>query len=352
MSVELLGLARHEVEQREAPVVASERDASPVAEVGHRGDLRRHRERRRVVAEPPEVVPLEVAQVLGATLGPLRVEQLQHAPDVRGLPRLLRDDHVRHVEKLSVERRLPYGDLSLLDRAPPLGLGDPLLFERAAARLLRVLALPLGLVLLLDGEALRVDGALSLALGLGERPSRLGRALVGADRGGARAIPLGDGGEGEAADEHDDDRGDARGQQQAAPVRGALAATLGVGHVRANPRLVEHAVVDPVSYSQQAVDGSRDTGEPDRVDERARLVVEHAPAAPDIRVEVEHAGDVVDALEQPLAHEHEVMIALPGAVREEQVFTYTIDAAGRRDGAVRGDLATEELCQIRMAAGP
>src|SRR5262249_22674330 len=66
--------------------------------VGAEGDARVPPEPVEVtVTEPPEVVPLEAAQVFLARWRPLGVQQLQHAGGLTGVPGLLRQVHFVYV---------------------------------------------------------------------------------------------------------------------------------------------------------------------------------------------------------------------------------------------------------------
>ena len=82
------------------------------------------------MAEVPEVVPLEPAQILAARLGAVLVQQVQDAHDVVHLPRPLGEVHVRRVQRAARGRLLSQGQSLLVQRASALSFGlVPLLFD-------------------------------------------------------------------------------------------------------------------------------------------------------------------------------------------------------------------------------
>ena len=112
------------------------------------------------------------------------------------------------------------------------------------------------------------------------------------------------------------------------PVRPTLPPLLRVRHVRPHPLAVEHPVVDPVAHPEIPLHHPRDAREPQHAAIGLPSSSAHPTPPPHLVVQVQQAGPVHVAAEDPLADEQQVVVPLPRPVREEQVLADPVHPAG------------------------
>jgi hypothetical protein len=238
--------------------------------------------------------------------------------------------------------------IALLGAAHPVGhvrpheLPTPLLLRplRLTARRLRCQPLPCLCrlhgprpVCFPGGPSGLLVGPLLRPLRLPQRRLRLLRVPARFLGAGARLpeVPVGAAGllslrERQPAYHRQDARGHRRRARQRPPVGHPLPPQLRVRHVRRHPLPVEHPLVDPVPHPQPAAGEPHHPREPQQIDQRVGVIRRHPLAGSHLGVEIEEAGQVRLAAEQPLPHEQQVVVLLPGADGEEQRGTVLIHA--------------------------